>query len=101
MCRAIPHPLRGALRDRQERWERDAVDADGPKDERLICVRRSRVVPAPRRWRQVGEDASLSTPMTGARQPVPRGERDISRKATAQGCRTASAEPVCSCAFFV
>jgi hypothetical protein len=48
-------PTRGALRDRHERWERDAVDANVPKDERHICVRQSRVVLAPRRWRQVLE----------------------------------------------
>jgi len=23
----VPHPIRGALRDRHERWERDAMDA--------------------------------------------------------------------------
>jgi hypothetical protein len=52
---ARPVPTRGALRDRHERWERDAVDADVPKDERRVCVRQSRVVLAPRRWRQVLE----------------------------------------------
>jgi hypothetical protein len=30
-----------------------------------------------------------------------RGEREISRKTTAQGKPDASAEPVCSCAFFL
>src|SRR5579871_1892750 len=34
-------------------WRRDAVDADVPTDERRRRGRRSRVVPTPRRWRQV------------------------------------------------
>src|SRR6202166_4380087 len=37
---------------------------------------------------------------TVARKPVHRGEREISRKTIAQGMPDASAEPVCSCAFF-
>jgi hypothetical protein len=36
---------------------------------------------------------------TVARKPVHRGEREVSRKTTAQGRPDASAEPVCSCAF--
>ncbi len=48
------HPARGADRDRHDtrcgmRWTRTAA-----ADERHRCVRRSRVVPTPRRWRQVG-----------------------------------------------
>jgi hypothetical protein len=30
----VPLPLRGAFRDRHERWKRDAVDARMPNDER-------------------------------------------------------------------
>src|SRR6202171_6857177 len=37
---------------------------------------------------------------TVARKPVHRGEREVSRKTIAQGMPDASAEPVCSCAFF-
>jgi hypothetical protein len=37
---------------------------------------------------------------TVARKPVHRGEREVSRKTIAQGRPDASAEPVCSCAFF-
>jgi hypothetical protein len=37
---------------------RDAVDVGCAPDERAACGRRSRVVLTPRRWRQVGDDAS-------------------------------------------
>ena len=77
-----------------------AVGCDGrgcADDERHGCVRRSRVVLAPRRWRQVRENKfSL---MTVTRKPDHRGELDISRKTVAQGKPDASAGPVCSCAF--
>jgi len=35
---SLPHPVpaRGALRDRHERWARDAMDASRPPDERLM-----------------------------------------------------------------
>ena len=72
------------------------MDADVPRDERHICVRRSRVVLAPRRWRQV---VRINPRGDGARKPGPQGEREISRQPPRRGCRTASAEPVCSCAF--
>src|ERR1700721_2872628 len=39
-------------------------------------------------------------PMTVARKPGHRGERGISRNPPRRECRIASAEPVCSCAFF-
>jgi hypothetical protein len=42
----------------------------------------------------------LNPPMTVTRRIRRRGERDISRKAIAQGMSDASAEPVCSCAHF-
>jgi hypothetical protein len=48
-----PAPTKGAFRDRHGRRERDAVDAAMSKDERAWRGRRSRVVLAPRRWRQV------------------------------------------------
>jgi hypothetical protein len=41
--------------------ERDAMDADGADDEGAGGGRRSRVVLTPRRWRQVGDDASHYT----------------------------------------
>ena len=51
-ARPVPCPHEGRTR-RHERWVRDAMDADGAKDEGTFCGRRSRVVPTPRRWRQV------------------------------------------------
>ena len=42
----------GAYRDRHGRWVRDAMDAVVTQDERHQSGRRSRVVLAPRRWRQ-------------------------------------------------
>jgi hypothetical protein len=44
---------RGAFRDRHERWVRDAMDAMTRVDEACRCGRPSRMVLAPRRWRQV------------------------------------------------
>jgi hypothetical protein len=57
--------------------------------------RRSRVVPAPRCWRQVPRATSRSD---GGNKAGHRGERGISRKPSRRECRIASAEPVCSCA---
>ncbi len=62
------------------RWTLTCRTTNGP-----FRVRQSRVVLAPRRWRQVGVDVSQSTPMMGARKPGPQGEPGISRKAIAQG----------------
>ena len=45
------------------------MDADVTSDERGVRGRRSRVVPTPRRWCQVGE--MMISLMTGARKPVP------------------------------
>jgi hypothetical protein len=55
---AIPARYRGAFRDRHERkvgmrWTRAVLLTRAPP-----CGRRSRVVLTPRRWRQVGDDAS-------------------------------------------
>ncbi len=66
-------------------------------DERHGCGRRSRVVLTPRRWRQVGE--KHFPPATVTKKPDHRGELEVSRKPLRREGRTASAEPVCSCAF--
>ena len=91
------HPMRGAGRDRHER----AVGCSGRESLRKTNAsrrgRRSRVVPTPRRWRQVREKY-LAT--TVARKPGHRGEHEISRKPLRRESRIASAGPVCSCAFF-
>jgi hypothetical protein len=49
----IPPRLKRGDRERHERGARDAMDADALTDERRRRGRRSRVVPTPRRWRQV------------------------------------------------
>ena len=68
-------------------------------DERWRGGRRSRVVLTPRRWCQVRGKQNFSW-MTVARKPGHRGERGVSRKPLRREGRDASAEPVCSCAFF-
>jgi hypothetical protein len=78
-------PARGAFRDRHERWVRNAVDEQALLDGRWLLGRRSRVVLAPRRWCQVGDDAHPSWPATGARKPGPREEYEGNRKTIAQG----------------
>jgi hypothetical protein len=61
---------------------RDAVDAARHKTNDVARVRRSRVVLTPRRWCQVGGNQPL---MMVARKPGHQGEREVSRKTTAQG----------------
>ena len=75
------------------------MDAKVATDERDSSGRRSRVVLTPRCWRQVREKQNFSR-MTVARKPGHRGERGVSRKPLRREGRIASAEPVCSCAFF-
>jgi len=91
------HPMRGALRTSRTRggmrWTRMLR-----LDERGRCGRRSRVVLAPRWWRQVPWKQALLGD-DGGKKPVHRGELDISRKPSRRESRDASAEPVCSCAF--
>src|SRR5450756_978239 len=77
---------------------RDAVDAERATDERAQGGRRSRVVLAPRRWRQV--DGNKFPAAMVARKPGHQGERGVSCKPSRREGRIASAEPVCSCAFF-
>jgi len=65
-------------------------------DERHGCGRRSRVVLTPRRWRSSRRE--IFPPVTVTKKPDHRGEREVSRKPLRREGRTASAEPVCSCA---
>ena len=60
---------------------------------RTYRVRRSRMVLAPRRWRQVGDDASHHADDGGKRARSP-GRLRISRRTIAQGMPAAPAEPV-------
>ena len=80
-----PASARGAYALSSRNVGRDAVDASSAQDERAACVRRSRVVLTPRRWRQAGRDAFASWPATGARKPGPRREHEGTRKTIARG----------------
>src|SRR5882757_3613764 len=89
-------PTRGALRNVTKR----AVGCggrEGHEDEGGLSVRRSRVVPTPRRWRQV---LRYDPRGDGGKKAVHQGGHVISRKTIAQGRPGASAEPVRSCAAF-
>jgi hypothetical protein len=81
---AVPHPPRGALRDRHECWARDAMDAVGAHEtKRAGRGRRNRVVLVPRRWDQAL--GLISPQATAAKKPgTPRRAR-ISRNTIAQG----------------
>jgi hypothetical protein len=108
--RAIPPHTRGVSRSsRNAGWnavdaaafcaQRDRRAGDEPvsdrqhADERCCCVRRSRVVLTPRRWRQVcgcsvgptGRGQNLAPQATVAKEPGHRGELEISRKTIACG----------------
>src|SRR5437764_8627700 len=72
------------------------MDARAATDVCVLSVRRSRVVLAPRCWRQVGARYPAGD---GGKRAVHRGERAISHKAIAQGRPECSRCPVCSCAF--
>jgi hypothetical protein len=61
--------------------------------------RRSRVVLAPRCWRQVRERRFPRLASDGGKRAGHQGELEISRNTIAQGRPDASAEPVCSCAL--
>jgi hypothetical protein len=72
------------------RWTR-ACRARCLRDERCGCGRRSRVVLAPRCWRQVGGRDTADDGGKKARSP---GRSRISRKPLRRGCRVASGVPV-------
>jgi hypothetical protein len=91
--RSVPCPLRGALRDRHERWVRDAVDALATQDER--CERRTA--------KSCGPDApTLASSLSGvipaqatvAKEPGHRGEHEVTVKTIARGKPGELAEPV-------
>jgi hypothetical protein len=91
-----PGPKRGAYRDRHERWARMRWTRRRARRARQ-CVRRSRVVLTPRRWRQVAQKYLRGDGDNKARSPG-RARRKPLKPLRREG-RTASAEPVCSCAF--
>src|SRR5229473_2646659 len=95
--------------------QRDCRAGDEPvsdqqhADERCCCVRRSRVVLTPRRWRQVrgccvgptGRGYNVGSRATVAKEPGRRGEREISRKTIACGNAGRFRCTRCySCAFY-
>ena len=95
---APSHPMRGAARDRHER----AVGCGG----REACERRAQAVrtakpcgPGAPTLASSWREASFLGAMV-ARKPGHQGERGISCKPSRREGRIASAEPVCSCAFF-
>ncbi len=100
-----PTPPEGRIMIVTDAWTRQRLACDGiagrverlvsdqqHADERRCCVRRSRVVLTPRRWRQVCGVASAQPGLdktyplaTVARKPGHRGEHEISRKTIACG----------------
>jgi len=70
------------LADRHQRWVRDAMAAICASDECVGRGRRSRVVLAPRRWRQVGGD---DPPAMVTRKPDHQREHEGNRNTIAQG----------------
>ncbi len=72
-----------------------------PRTNGIFCGRRSRVVLAPRCWRQACDDVRI-TRATVANKPGHRGEREVSRKPLRREGRDASARPVvpAPCIFF-
>src|SRR5450631_4422421 len=65
------------------------------------CVRRSRVVLTPRRWCQVLKKLTLLRDDGGKKARSPGRARSKPLKPLRREGRTASAEPVCSCAFLL
>jgi hypothetical protein len=96
-----PGPFRGAYRDRHERWVRDAMDAAARKTKRACSGRRSRVVLTPRRWRQVGDDASHHAGDGDNKARSPGRARRKPLKPLRRESRICSAKPVVtnSCVF--
>jgi hypothetical protein len=96
--RAVSSPRRG-VGHRHQALGWDAVDAfvSARVSVRRMnkSVRRSRVVLTPRCWRQVGSKYAAGD---GDNKPAHRGEREVSRKAIAQGMSECFRCPVCSCA---
>ena len=64
------------------RWTQQHQRAHKRADEWRCCVRQSRVVLTPRRWRQAPE---MFSEVTVAKEPGRRGEHEVSRKTIAQG----------------
>ena len=91
--RAIPHPQRGAYRDRHGRRRGMRWTFSHRLTSDAGSGRQSRVVLAPRRWREPGLMLRI-TPGTVTKKPDRRRERGISRKTIAQGMPAFPGGPV-------
>ena len=85
--------MRGGSRSSRTLWW-DAVDAAVRGTKRIWRVRRSRVVPMPRRWHQARDNACRITRVTVAKEPGHRGEPEGNRKAIVRGVPEWTGEPV-------
>jgi hypothetical protein len=101
----IPHLERGALRDRHERWARNAMDEGTATDECRCRGRRSRVVLDPPTlgpsWRRC---LRASAPATVTNKPgSPRRARSKPLKPLRRECRSDAAHlwRLHSCAFYL
>jgi hypothetical protein len=85
-----------------KRGAEDAVDANCATDECADRGRRSRVVLASRRWRQVGDNASHCVDDGDKKARSPKRARRKPLKPLRRECRHVSAIPVvtCLCAFY-
>ena len=98
------HRARNGIAGRDKLRERSS----GRADERCRSVRQNRVDLTPQ-WSAsslaeaqspTGPECRLPRGDGGEKSPILRGEREISRKAIAQGMSDVLRCPVCSCAFF-
>ena len=102
-CVSLPsRPTRGAARDRHGRGTGCGGRGRCQKTNDIACGRRSRVVLTPRRWRQVGDDASASRRRWWQTSPVTRESPEETVKTIAQGNAGCPGEPVVTpCAFYL
>src|SRR5439155_24644792 len=96
-------PTRGAYHDRHDTWGAGCDGRFGVR--RFLTPDENAKAYGEVVWswrRDAGAKSAGSVPpATVTTSPLHRGERDISRKAIAQGMSDCSAEPVCSCAPFL
>ena len=94
-------PTRGAARDRHGRGTGCGGRGRCQKTNDMACGRRSRVVLTPRRWRQVGDDASASRRRWWQTSPVTRESAEETVKTIAQGNAGCPGEPVVTTVCFL
>jgi hypothetical protein len=94
-----PGPIQRGVSRSSRTLGRDAMDAGGAKDESVVLRTAKPCGPDTPTLVSSSREASFLG-MTVARKPGHRGERGISRKPPRREGRIASAEPVCSCAFY-